>query len=195
METIKQYHLVLRKEKKYFYFIVGLCLLGFFIGIFLHKIIEREVLVENVCNFYIQSMSINGSSLSIIFANFFIDVALISLFFIFSLSVYLYPLKALILFYFSYVLGAALTVFISVLGISGLFLYLFTVFLHAIFTFYALIIFSVSSYNLDKTCKTKKGVSDRKLKLLVFCLLVMLIGVLITAILLICVLRPFNFVV
>ncbi len=195
MEIIKEYRSILKKEKKYLIFLICCVAVGFFVGIILHKALEKQVLVGNIANFYINALSIDGSFLSISFANLFLDLVLVLLFYLFSLSVYLYPFKAFVLFYFSYVLGGALAVFISFLGISGLFLFLFSVLLHSVIACFSLVLFSVLCYHQDKTCKSKTKIKEIKFKLLIVSFVIMLAGVLISSLFLIAFLRPINFVI
>ena len=165
---------------------------GIVTGILFSTVLSKEVLAVNAVGFYGDALGKGGNVISLALSAFFADAVLLLIFYICSFVSFLIVIDLILIFYRAYVIASVAAVFIKLFGVSGLFLWLFCVFLRNFISFVALAYFaSAVVTDIRNKCKNVSAVRNGAF---ILCAAVVFAAVLLEIVLLYLVLRPINLI-
>lgn len=165
---------------------------GIIAGIFIDKDgVLFGYCTNNAQNYYCMIMFQENSAFSLFFSHMAASAGYFAIFFLFGITIFLYPLTLIVHFYRGYVFGGALVAFYSLFGAQGLVICLFTVVPLNIITTFALILVSPCS-ELCKCNDRKKFICSHGTNVILLFIIAVLGGI-IELLFLVLLLRPMSF--
>lgn len=193
-KILKRHAAIIAAHKLYSIALAASFVAGVVAGLILACAEEKALFAGNAVDFLIMSLGKDYSVFKLFFVRILTDIGFFLLFFVFGLTVWLYPLHFILIVYRGYVLGAAAIVFFSCFKITGAVLFIFAVFVQNVVTTLGLILFSIHGFHI--CCSSKEcGKFDFRNYAVALGIgfTVSLLGALIELIMLGLVLRPLNF--